>query len=223
MTVTIHRRPDGGLTDREIELWGVVPAAVAADISDSIGLIDPAIRPVGSIGPRLHLIGRAVTASCEPPDFGAVAHALDEIGPGDVLVITTGGDCSYAVIGEILSGHLRRRGAAGVICDGAVRDVDTLGFWSDFPVFARGITARGPRSSKHGVINMPVMIGSCIVNPGDLIIGDGDGIVVLSSPVARAHLAAAQEKLEREICWVESLETGHSARETFGLCKPEFI
>tara|TARA_R110000782_G_scaffold268393_1_gene364820 strand:+ start:79176 stop:79844 length:669 start_codon:yes stop_codon:yes gene_type:complete len=222
MAVKICRRPDG-LTDGEIESWRAIPAAVAVDMSDTIGLIDPAIRPVGAIGPHIHMIGRAVTASCEPPDFGAVAYVLDEIGPGDVLVIATGGNCSHAVIGEILSGHLRRRGAAGVICDGAIRDVATLNFWSNFPVFARGVTARGPTSAERGTINLPVRIGLCTVNPGDLIIGDGDGIAVLTPTAARVHLASAREKLKREEGWVNSLEAGHSARETFGLCSPELI
>ena len=190
--------------------------AVAVDLSPE-SQINPAIRPINPPGRQPRLFGRAVTVSCTPPDFGAVVHALEHVGAGEVLVIAAGGDAVTAMIGEILSGHLRNRGAAGVVCDGAVRDVATLSGWPDFAVFSRSITPRGPTSAEHGTINAPVTIGGRRVAPGDLVIGDDDGLVVLSPETARARIRDAEARLAREAGWVDSLAAGKSVVETFGV------
>jgi regulator of RNase E activity RraA len=205
------------LTDAEIAPWRSIPVAVAVDLGRDIGQIDPAIRPLRPPGRQPPLFGRAVTALCEPPDFGAVLRALDHVGPGKVLVIAAGGAREFAMIGEILSGHLRRRGGAGVVCDGAVRDVATLAGWDDFAVFSRWITPRGPTGAALGAVNAPVVIGGARVAPGDLILGDDDGLVVLTPDDVRGRLAAAQAKLAKEAEWIAGLEAGQSAAEVFGL------
>src|SRR5215207_3230780 len=115
-----------GITTSAIDRWREVPSAIAVDLDLEPGQIDPAIRPLLPPGQQPRLFGRAVTVQCEPPDFGAVLHALEVAQPGDVLVIAAGGDAHTAMIGEILSGHLRSRGAVGLVVDGAVRDVATL-------------------------------------------------------------------------------------------------
>ncbi|MGE0120139.1 MAG: RraA family protein [Dongiaceae bacterium] len=217
MPVTIHAAPARDLTPAEIERWRSVPVAVAVDLGRDVGQIDPAIRPLRPPGRQPRLFGRAVTASCEPPDFGAVLHALDLVEPGDVLVIAAAGHAETAMIGEILGGHLRRRGGRGVVCDGAVRDVAALAGWDDFAVFARWITPRGPSSAERGAVNRPVVIGGSLVTPGDLVIGDDDGLVALSPAIVRARIADAEATLARETDWEASLAAGRSARETFGL------
>jgi 4-hydroxy-4-methyl-2-oxoglutarate aldolase len=168
-------------------------------------------------GRQPRLFGRAVTAFCEPPDFGAVLHALDLLEPGDVLVIAAAGHAETAMIGEILGGHLRRRGGRGVVCDGAVRDVGTLAGWDDFAVYARSITPRGPASADRGAVNLPVVIGGRLVTPGDLLIGNDDGLVALSPATVRTRIADAEATLAREAGWEASLVAGRSVRETFGL------
>ncbi len=125
MTVTIHNVSKSNLKAAEVEAWRPVPVAIAVDLARNGGQIDPAIRPLKPPGQQQSLFGRAVTALCEPPDFGAVIHALDLVGQGEVLVIAAAGNRDFAMIGEILSGHLRGRGCVGVVCDGAVRDVAT--------------------------------------------------------------------------------------------------
>ena len=205
------------LTDAEIAPWRSIPVAIAVDLARDIGQIDPLIRPLRPPGQQPPLFGRAVTALCEPPDFGAVLRALDEAEPGDVLVIAAGGAREFAMIGEILSGHLRRRGAAGVVCDGAVRDVATLAQWDDFAVFSRWITPRGPTGASLGAVNVPVVIGGTRVSPGDLILGDDDGLVCLSPENARGRLAAAQAKVAKEAEWIAGLESGRSVKDVFGL------
>ena len=215
MAVTIHSVATD-LTEAEVEAWRTVPAAVAIDLSPE-SQIDPAIRPINPPGRQPRLFGRAVTASCTPPDFGAVVHALEHVGKGEVLLIAAGGDAVTAMIGEILSGHLRNRGAAGVVCDGAVRDVATLSAWPDFAVFSRSITPRGPRSAEHGTLNAPVTIGGRSVTPGDLVIGDDDGLVALSPETVRTRAKDAAAHLARETGWIESLAAGRSVVETFGV------
>lgn len=215
MSVTIHAAPND-LTEAEIAAWRTIPVAVAVDLSPE-SQIDPAIRPINPPGRQPRLFGRAVTVSCTPPDFGAVVHALEHVSAGEVLMIAAGGDAVTAMIGEILSGHLRNRGAAGVVCDGAVRDVATLSGWPDFAVFSRSITPRGPTSAEHGTINAPITIGGRQVAPGDLVIGDDDGLVALSPATVRAKIREAAERLAREAGWIDSLAAGKTVVETFGV------
>jgi 4-hydroxy-4-methyl-2-oxoglutarate aldolase len=216
MTVTIHAASRTGLTEIEIAAWRAIPVAVVVDLSPE-SQIDPAIRPINPPGRQPRLFGRAVTVSCTPPDFGAVVHALEHVGRGEVLMIAAGGDAVTAMIGEILSGHLRNRGAGGVVCDGAVRDVATLSGWTDFAVYSRSITPRGPSSAEHGAIDAPVTIGGRKVMPGDLVIGDDDGLVALSPETVRARIRDAEARLAREAGWIESLAAGRSVIETFGV------
>src|SRR5262249_37645449 len=167
MPVTIHAAPASDLTSAEIDHWRSVPVPVAVDLGRDVGQIDPAIRPLRPPGQQPRLFGRAVTALCEPPDFGAVLHALDLGGAAGVRVTAAAGHAETAMIGEILGGHLRRRGGSGVVCDGAVRDVATLAGWDDFSVFTRWITPRGPASAERGAVNLPVVIRGRPVSPRD--------------------------------------------------------
>ena len=217
MPVQVHVPAALTLTRAEIERWAVVPVAVAVDLGRDAGQIDPAIRPLRPAGRQPRLFGQAVTVRCEAPDFGAVLHALDLVGPGQVLVIDAGGHRDTAMIGDILSGHLRGRGAAGLVCDGAVRDTGTLGGWDDFSVFSRWITPRGPIGVERGAVNLPVVVGGCQVAPGDLIIGDDDGLVALTPEVVQSRIADAEAKLEREAGWIAALASGKPATEVFGL------
>jgi regulator of RNase E activity RraA len=215
MAVKIHVA-NSALSDAEIAAWRAIPVAVAVDLSPE-SQIDPAIRPINPPGKQPRLFGRAVTVSCTPPDFGAVVHALEHVGRGQVLMIAAGGDATTAMIGEILSGRLRSRGAAGVVCDGAVRDVATLCGWPDFSVFSRSITPRGPTSAADGTINAPVTIGGRRVATGDLVIGDDDGLVALSPETVRTRIGDAEARLAREDGWIKSLAAGKSVVETFGV------
>lgn len=217
MPVTLRPAPRLDLATAEIERWRQVPVAVAVDLGRDVGQIDPAIRPLRPAGQQPRLFGRAVTALCEPPDFGAVLHAIETIAPGDVLVIAAAGHAETAMIGEILGGHLRRRGGQGLVCDGAIRDVATLAGWADLSVYARSVTPRGPSSAERGAVNVPVVVGGRLVSPGDLISGDDDGLVALTPAVLRERIADAEAKIAREAEWEASLAAGRSVQDTFGL------
>jgi 4-hydroxy-4-methyl-2-oxoglutarate aldolase len=217
MPVTIQPTSPSSLTTAEIDRWRAVPVAVAVDLGRDVGEIDPAIRPLRPAGQQPRLFGRAVTALCEPPDFGSVLYAVDLIEPDDVLVIAAGGHAETAMIGEIVGAQVRRKGGVGVLCDGAIRDVATLAGWPDFPVFTRFVTPRGPSSANRGAVNVPVVVGGQLVSPGDLVIGDDDGLVALAPAAVRARIADAEAKLDLEAEWEASLSGGRSIRETFSL------
>ncbi len=201
----------------DVRPWAKVPVAIAVDVSKGICQIDPAIRPLRPAGQQPHLFGRAVTALCKPPDFGAVLYAIDCMVEGEVLVIAAAGNGETAMIGEILGGHLRRLGAAGIVCDGAVRDVAALAGWHDLSVFARSITPRGPTGFEDGEVNGPVVIGGRNVRPGDLVIGDDDGLCALSPDMIQTLLGPAQAKMMLEMEWQSGLAAGKTISQTFGL------
>lgn len=220
MTVTRHSAPDS-IPDATLAPWRDVPVALAVDCAPGARQIDPAIRPLRPAGQQPRLFGRAVTVRVIPPDFGAMLHALDVAGPGDVLCVDAGGNADTAMIGEILSGHLRRRGVAGLVLDGAVRDVATLAQWDDFAVFARHVTPRGPNGAAQGVLNAPVTVGGVSVEPGDLILGDDDGLVCLSPATVTGGLGPVREKAAKETGWEARLSAGESAARVFGLAPPD--
>lgn len=216
MAVTLHPTAQP-LSDAALAPWRDVPVALAVDCAPGARQIDPAIRPLHPAGQQPRLFGRALTVRAAPPDFGAMLHALDLAGPGDVLCVDAGGDAETAMIGEILSGHLRRRGVVGLVLDGAVRDVATLAEWGDFSVFARHVTPRGPTGASEGTLNAPVTIGGARVSPGDLILGDDDGLVCLPPETVTAGLGPVRDKAAKETEWEARLSAGDSAVDVFGL------
>ena len=127
MAVTIHTPKLAPLDPALVRRWAAVPTTIAADLHAGRTLADPAIRPLRRFGAGPRLAGRARTVRVEPPDFGAVLHAVDRAEAGDVLLIAAGGRLDVAVLGDILGGVARRRGVAGVACDGALRDLGSLG------------------------------------------------------------------------------------------------
>ncbi|WP_434054395.1 MAG: dimethylmenaquinone methyltransferase [Roseibium sp.] len=204
------------LSSEEIEAWREIAVSITVDLLPE-QQIDPAIRPQTFGGHPLRLLGPALTVAVSPPDFGAVIHALDHVRAGDVVVIAAGGRADNAMIGEILGGDLREKGCAGIIVDGAVRDIDVLGNWPDFPVFSRSVTPRGPVGAAKGEINGSVSFGGCTISPGDLVMGDRDGLIAVPPDLARARLDDARAKLALEGDWIEGLRSGKPATDVFGL------
>ncbi|MDQ8031129.1 RraA family protein [Bordetella genomosp. 1] len=131
------------------------------------------------------ILGRAFTVRTRPGDNLMVHKALDSAQPGDVIVVDAGGDTRNAIIGEIMTGWGARRGLAGIIIDGAIRDTEVIGA-ADFPVYARAAAHRGPYKDGPGEINVPVSIDGMVVLPGDLIVGDADGLLAIRADEAAA-------------------------------------
>lgn len=137
-----------------------------------------------------------------------VHQALRMITPGDVLVIDAGGDTTNALIGEIMLAAAVADGLVGLVVDGAIRDAATLRTGTT-PVFARGVSHRGPYKDGPGEVNVPVSIGGLIIRPGDVVVGDADGIVAIDPADAdRVHAVAAAKAAAEEV----SLETARAGR-----------
>lgn len=200
-----------------IEKWAMVPASVAADVFGGRTLVDPAIRPLRPFAGRGRLCGSAVTAWLEAADYGPVHHAVAVAEAGDVIVVEAGGRLNPAIIGDLLSAVARKKGVAGVVVNGAVRDSGTLMQWADFSVFARGVTARGPSSMDRGTVNEPIVFGNTPVAPNDLILGDDDGLVVVPRDEAEARLPAALAKVKAEEEWERAIAEGRSNLDIFSV------
>ena len=197
--------------------WGRIPSAVAADQLGGRGHADPAIRPIRELGRGVRMTGPAVTAWCEPGDYGPVHHAIGAAGAGDVVVVAAGGRRDIAVIGELLGGAARRKGILGVTVDGGVRDVATVRTWPDFHMFGRWITSRGPTTMERGTVNEPIVFGGVPVAPGDLVIGDDDGLVFVPRALVEPLLAPCEARVDAEDGWQAQLDSGLSTVEVFGV------
>lgn len=167
------------------ELVARFAGLAACDVADATGRLhvaDPAICHIGGAG---RLVGTALPVLCQPYDNLMIHAAIDMAQPGDVILVSAGGGTQTALVGELVSLWAKQRGVAGFVIDGAVRDVEALAL----PVFARGVNPRAPGKAAPGEVGYPVSIGGVTVNPGDIIVADRDGVVVV--PVADAEVVLA--------------------------------
>ncbi|WP_439214691.1 RraA family protein [Duffyella gerundensis] len=179
-------------------------AAILADVAGRRGTLHGRIKPVAA---GMKIAGPAITVEVRPGDNLAIHAALAIAQPGDVIVVDGKGDLSCALIGEIMSAQAAASGIAGIIIDGAVRDADALSEQT-FPVFAAGLNPCGPTKSIAGRVNYPVSVAGVAIQPGDLIIGDVDGVVVLPRESVAALLELAQQKRDYETQRIAAIRTG---------------
>ncbi len=150
------------------------------------------------------MAGTAVTVRVTHGDNLAVLRAFEYCRPGDVMVIDGGGDTEQAILGGIMSLYAAKIGLAGLVIDGAIRDVAEIRE-REFPMFARGHTHRGPYKDGPGEINVPVCIGGMTVMPGDIIIGDEDGVLAFPPEEAEALIAKAQAQKAKEEATIQAI------------------
>lgn len=193
---------NGGAIRRDIERVApeVVEAArnyassIMADAGGRRGGMDGRIR---AMTPAARFAGPAVTIDVRPGDNLLIHAAMALVRPGDVLVIDGKGYLGSALIGSIMINACRRLGVSGIVVDGAVRDVEELAAIG-VPVFAAGTNPNGPTKACPGRINAPITCGGVAVRPGDLIVGDGDGVTVIEREAAASLLELAAAKVEEE-------------------------
>lgn len=191
-------------------------AATVYEAHGQKGAIDPAIKP---LDPRMRLAGRAVTVKLAPADNWFIHAALLAAGPGDVLVVDIGGFVQAGPWGDVLTLAAQTRGLAGLVVDGAVRDSATI-IEEGWPVFARGTCIRRTTKIQRGEINTPVTIGGIQVCPGDILIGDADGLVCVPGDEGAAALESAEAREAKEVWQREQIRAGVSTLDLLGLPHP---
>ena len=182
-----------------------------ANISDSMSRMTGAgalLRPVHRGGV---LAGPAFTVKTRPGDNLMVHKAIDMADAGDVIVVDGGGDLTNSLLGELMAAHAERRGIGGIVIYGAIRDYDTLRAGT-FPVYAAGVTHRGPYKDGPGEINVPIAIGGMVIEPGDLIVGDGDGIICVPYDATADVLTSAEGKHQAELKQLVAIREGSNER-----------
>jgi RraA family protein len=172
-------------------------ALPVANISDTMARMTaggPRLRPMHAGG---NMAGPAFTVKTRPGDNLMVHKALDIAEPGDVVVVDAGGDLTNAIIGEIMSSYAEMRGLAGIVINGSIRDSGALRA-SRFPVYAAGVTHRGPYKDGPGEINVTVALDGMVIHPGDLVIGDDDGLLCVPFDQVDDICRATEAKLAAE-------------------------
>ena len=185
------------VTREMAEAFNEVPVA---NVSDSMGRMTAAgtrLRPYHGGGKRL--TGAALTVKSRPGDNLMFHKALDMAEPGDVIVVDAGGELTNSMMGELMAHHAVARNIAGLVINGAIRDLDEIRQLG-LPVFAAGVTHRGPYKDGPGEVNVPVSIDGMVVMPGDLVIGDEDGLLCVPRSEVDTVVAAAQatQRAEQE-------------------------
>lgn len=178
-----------------------------AQVSDCMGRLygSVGLRPVH--GPGLRMSGIALTVKTRPGDNLMIHRAIDLAQPGDVIVVDGGGCTANALVGELMMKQAQRRGVVGFVIDGAVRDAEAFGP-AGFACFARDISHRGPFKDGPGEINVPVSVGGLVVQPGDVILGDADGLTAIPQAYAVEVLRLAEAKEQAEAKGMERIAAG---------------
>ncbi|NYT84841.1 RraA family protein [Pollutimonas harenae] len=177
-----------------VKKFKTIPVANVSDVMARMSAGGICLRPMHAGGV---LAGPAFTVKTRPGDNLMVHKALSMAAPGDVIVVDAGGDLTNAIIGEIMTATAERRGLAGIVIHGAIRDAGTIAK-NGFPVYAGGVTHRGPYKDGPGEINVPISLNGMVIQPGDLVLGDEDGLLCVPMEEAAAVYEAAHAKHELE-------------------------
>ena len=186
-----------------VEAFKDIPVANICDNMGRIFCVDTAIRPYCSAP----LLGVAVTVKAAPGDNLMFHKAIDMAQPGDIIVVDGEGCMSHSLCGEIMYRYSQSRGIAGFVIDGCIRDVEALERLG-FSVYARGVQPKGPYKNGPGEINTPVSVGGIVVRPGDIVVGDTDGVVIVKEEDAPALIELATKMYNNEQIAFENIAKG---------------
>ena len=195
-----------------VDRYRDLSSATVHEASGGKGALSSSIKP---ISPEMKVCGPVVTVSVRPGDNLMLHKAIYVAEPGDVIVADAGGYCEAGAWGEIMAVAATARGIAGFVFNGSVRDSQVMTDMA-FPVFARGLSIKGTEKVSLGRINHTLNLDNITINPGDLIVGDRDGLVVVARDEAEAVLAASLAREEKESLIKERLRRGESTLEIYG-------
>lgn len=196
------------LTDSTSALFKKIePVAEAALLHEALGKRGAMQHDVRPAFAGAKVLGRALTIRSAPGDNLMLHLALSIAQPGDVLVATVDGFLEAGIWGEIATVAAQVRGVRGLVTDGAVRDTEMIAKMG-FPIFSRGLSIKGTTKRQKGELNKPIVVGGAVVNPGDIIVGDADGIVVVPAGEIDAAVAKAHEIQQKEAGVMARLKAG---------------
>jgi 4-hydroxy-4-methyl-2-oxoglutarate aldolase len=178
-----------------------------------VGAMDSAIKPIRH---GVRTVGRAFTCRCHPDDNFTLHAALKLAKPGDVIVCDAGGFTEQGLFGDVMASCAMGLGIAGLVVDGGVRDSATI-YEIGFPVFSRGVCMKGTVKETFGSVNEPVSVGGVIVHPGDLVIGDDDGVVVVPKDQIESLIQPCVEREKKEARFREELMSGKTTWDMLNL------
>ena len=196
-----HRRPDAAL----VEAFRGAQTSHLADAMEGRGALDHRIKPMDP--DNAAFVGPAITALAYPADVVGVYGALAEAQPGDVVVVANDGYAATAVVGDIVAGMMKNKGVAAFVTDGVARDRAGI-MATGLPLFAAGIMPASPAANGPGVVGAPVTLGGQHVRPGDIIVGDADGVVVVPLDQAERVLERLAAVRAAEVKAIAAVEAG---------------
>ncbi len=203
------------LSKEELKQFSKLPTGNVCDANGKRGNMEASIKPIDKTST---LTGPAVTVRCPPGDNLTIHQAIYCAEPGSVLVIDAHGYTGAGPIGEIVVIACQERGIAGIVINGTCRDsleIEKL----NFPFFCKGFNPGGTVKKSLGAINETIECAGCVVHPGDIIVGDADGIVVIQKEKAREVLQKAQAIADKEVKIIEMLRSGKTTLEIYGFDK----
>jgi 4-hydroxy-4-methyl-2-oxoglutarate aldolase len=212
MTPTIVRtigRADPALISR----LGAAGVATVHEAQGRTGLLRPFMRPISAAA---RVAGSAVTVLCGPGDNLMIHAAIAVVRPGDVLVVTTFSESTDGMFGELLARSCMAHGVSGLVIDAGVRDTTELTDLG-FPVWSKAVSAQGTVKLVAGSVNVPVVCAGASITPGDIIVGDADGVVVVPRDSAPNVVAAVDQRLANEAATRERLQAGELGLDIYGL------
>lgn len=199
-----------------VERFADFDPATLYEAAGRTGMVDPSIRPAWH---GAKVCGRAITVECPPCDNLMLHIAVANAKPGAIIVATVGGHLLAGAWGEILTEAARARGVAGLVIDGAVRDIDAIEALR-FPVFSRGLAIGACTKEKPGTIDTPIQLGGVMVRSGDLVFGNADGLVIVEQDRIEEVYEAAVSRRTRESEIITKLRQGRTTLELLGLSDP---